>query len=75
MFFYICLHFYAESSIKQKKNQNKPHLMHSDGPQKHFFTVSYLWNQERYLSEIFRNYSGGYNQSLEQIKLSPGTYL
>ena len=27
MFFYICLHFYAESSIKQKKNQNKPHLI------------------------------------------------
>ena len=75
MFFYICLHFYVESSIKQKKNQNKPHLMHSDGPQKYLFTVLYLLNQKRYLCEIFRIYSGGYNQSLEQIKLSPGTYL
>ena len=75
MFFYICLHFYAESSIKQKKNQNKPHLMHSDGPQKYLFTVLYLLNQKRYLCEIFRIYSGGYNQSLEQIKLSPRTYL
>ena len=42
--------------------------MHSDGPQKYFFTVLYLWNQNRYLCEIFRNYSGGYNRSLEQIK-------
>ena len=33
----------------------------------------YLWNQKRYLCENFGNYSRGYNQSLEQIKLSLGT--
>ena len=58
-----------------KRKIKTPHLMHSDGPQKYLFTVLYLLNQKRYLCEIFRIYSGGYNQSLEQIKLSPGTYL